>query len=276
MNEYVRKLTALANRVPTDIIPSWDPPSGKIRVPTQAFSEFLINRELGDWAEDLVKRAINSAGLGLEAVRYGRSERLVAGEPGFKEYYNEYIKELRTYGKRPDLLLWRNGAPAESEIEGKTAEVLIPVAQSAIAAVEVRSSQQSLTGARTEDDLSFTPKVEDVANVMRWVKQHGVKHYYAQVIFGAVYGISFEQILELLVVGPRDGGYSIEREPRNQFKSTIYIPLSRGLKLSTRFQDPELSAFERELSSGRVLFGVAFSGGHVEFDPTALTSLLTH
>ena len=41
------------------------------------------------------------------AVRYRKSDDLVAGEIGFDEFYNEFQDELDTIGKRPDLLVFR-------------------------------------------------------------------------------------------------------------------------------------------------------------------------
>jgi hypothetical protein len=76
------------------------------KVPTQAFSDFVINRELGDWAEAIVLEGVNSSDCGLVAVPYGRQENLIAGEPGFTEFYRSYYEELRTWGKRPDLLIF--------------------------------------------------------------------------------------------------------------------------------------------------------------------------
>lgn len=274
MNDYVKRLAGLIGGIPKERIGALEPNEEKIRIPTQAFSEFLINRELGNWAEDVVRRGIEAAGLGLHGVRYGRSENLIAGEPGFKEFYVGYITELRQYGKRPDILIYGENPPDEAVISGKMTVQLISVAKRAIAGIEVRSSQQSLGGTRTPSDLSFTPKIEDIANVWRWINHHGVRHYYVQVIFGAVYAISFEKILELLVVDPSEGGYTINREPRNQFKSTIYIPLSLGVRLSTSFTDPALSTFKRQLSTGRMLFGVKFSDGDVTLDQKVLKRLL--
>lgn len=276
MNAYTRHITELIRSIPNERIRTLDPSTERIRVPTQAFSNFIINQKMGEWAEDVVKRGIESAAPEFTAIPYGRSEHLVAGEPGFKEYYINYITELRSFGKRPDILVYRENPPSREAIEGKSAEELIPIAKQALAGIEVRSSQQSLVGTRDASDLSFTPKIEDIANVFRWIKHHGVRHYYFQLIFGAVYAISFERILELLVVGPRSGGYRIDQEQRNQFKSTIYIPLSLGIELSTAFEDPVISAFRNQLSTGRMLFGVSFSGGRVALDPRKLKSLLSN
>lgn len=274
MNAYVARLQGLLEQIPLEVVPRAATVQKKTRVPTQAFSEFLINRELGDWAEDVVRRGVNESGLPVVAMPYGRTENLVAGEPGFAEFFLGYHEELQTLGKRPDLLVFPAGKVPTTGWIGKTAADLIPVASLALAGFEVRSSQQSLTGTRTSADLSFTPKIEDIRNVMRWIERHGVTHFYVQVIFGAAYAISFERILELLVVGPKTGGYTIDREPRNQFKSTVYIPLDKGVCLSTHFQEPDLTAFRKRLSSGRMLFGVRFTGGQLVFDKARVVELL--
>lgn len=271
MNAYSRRIRELLASVSPELIgerPAAPPP---IRVPTQAFSDFLINREMGDWAEGLVLRAIERSGLGLSAVPYGRTENLVAGEPGFRDYYLAYRAELYSLGKRPDLLVYRGPPPDFGERNG---EALIPLASRALAGVEVRSSQQSLNGTRPPSELSFTPKVEDIWNVARWIERHGVPHYYVQVLFGAVYGISFEAILEHLAMGPKEGGFTVDKQPKNQFKSTIYLPLDKGTCLTTAFGWPKLAAFSRQLASGRMLFGVHFSGGEAVFDACTLSGLI--
>jgi hypothetical protein len=275
VNAYVVRLRGLLGEIPGDVLPATPAIRQKPRVPTQAFSEFLINRELGDWAEDVVRRAVNGSGLPVVAMPYGRTENLVAGEPGFAEFFRGYHEELRTLGKRPDLLVFPAGKAPAADWAGGPAADLVPAASQAIAAFEVRSSQQSLAGTRIAGDLSFTPKIEDIRNVMRWVERHGVPHFYVQVIFGAAFALSFERILELLAAGPKAGGYTIDRRPRNQFKSTVYIPLDKGVCLSTGFQAPDLAAFSKRLSSGRMLFGVKFSGGRLEVDRSKLGSLLS-
>ena len=76
------------------------------RPPTMASSEFLTNKEQGDWAEKLVLDAINSYSKDYCAVKYGRSDSLSAGDPGFKDFYTSYQRELNTIGKKPDLLIF--------------------------------------------------------------------------------------------------------------------------------------------------------------------------
>jgi type II restriction enzyme len=115
------------------------------RPPTQAFSEFLTNKEQGDWAERTFVENFNRSQAEFWAVKYGRSEDLVAGEPGFDSYYRRYQDELRTIGKRPDLLIFARAAYADrlgevSDISTMDRAELDPLVRTAVAAIEVRSS----------------------------------------------------------------------------------------------------------------------------------------
>lgn len=279
MNAYVARLRGLLAEIPADVLPTPAPVASgaKVRVPTQAFSEFLINREMGDWAERLVADELAGCGLGLAGCAYGRSENLVAGDPGFKEHYLSYHRELVTLGKRPDLLVFRGAAPKADIFSDGSDALALATAQTAVAALEVRSSQQSLEGGRDPGGLSFTPKVEDIHNVMRWIEGHGVPHYYVQVLFGGVYAIAFERILEILARGRLKADFKIESAEKSQFKATYYLPLTSGVRLTRspdEFVMPLLEAFHRRLPKGRMLFGVKFTGGRAPFAVAALKQLL--
>ena len=106
------------------------------RPPTSANSEFLTNKEQGDWAERLVVKAINSSSLGYVAVPYGRSDSIAAGDPGFADFYKAYQDELNSIGKRPDVLLFRT-EDAPKDISALDSPDCV---RRAIAAIEVRSS----------------------------------------------------------------------------------------------------------------------------------------
>jgi type II restriction enzyme len=69
-------------------------------------------------------------------VKYGRSESLAAGDPGFQQFYQQYQDELNSIGKKPDLLIFR-----KADISGKTLNLNDDETVSkAIVAIEVRSS----------------------------------------------------------------------------------------------------------------------------------------
>ncbi|MBT9611565.1 AccI family restriction endonuclease [Aquabacterium sp.] len=115
------------------------------RAPTQAFSEFLTNKEQGDWAEQTFIHNFNASGSGLWATKYGRSEDRIAGEPGFTEFYAEYQNELREIGKRPDVLLFERHILDHkglliTDISALPRDQLDDMVPLAKAAVEVRSS----------------------------------------------------------------------------------------------------------------------------------------
>src|SRR5205814_1815879 len=80
-----------------------DVPTKKLRVPTDAFSEFLANRAMGDWAETVLAAGIREACPQWRVVPYGDADRLAAGEPEFAQFYRHRSEEVRLYGKRPDL-----------------------------------------------------------------------------------------------------------------------------------------------------------------------------
>jgi type II restriction enzyme len=112
-------------------------------MPTQASSEFITNREQGDWAEDLILRAINETRLNYVAVKYGKSEKRVTGEDGFEDFFNDYQQELDTIGKRPDILIFeRTNYKDEWKFDISTLPMLqlAEIVPLAIAGVEIRSS----------------------------------------------------------------------------------------------------------------------------------------
>lgn len=90
----------LSQRIPRDIV-DFSLPRQRSRPPTQAFSEFLTHREQGDWAERVVRTAINKTNKEYVAVQYGRSDKTVAGEQGFNEFYERYQDSI-LYSDSPE------------------------------------------------------------------------------------------------------------------------------------------------------------------------------
>jgi hypothetical protein len=235
-------------------------------MPTQAFSEFLTNKRLGDWGEDVVRRSIPSEYI---VVKYGRSGDRVAGEPGFREFYQRYQNELDEFGKRPDLLVFKREdySHSRTDLGEVDNEELEEVVSKAIAGIEVRSSNYLSRNYRAGqaspfDVLSFTVKVEDIAIVLKWIENTGVPHYYVQVPFDEVYAIGFHTALEIASDrGNAKVKYVITKDSKSQFKTTLKIPFTEGTKLGDITESPSIVARRRELPGGRLLFYVEFSGG---------------
>lgn len=103
---YYDKIKELTKTVSTELL-DFDQPRDQARIPTQASSNFITNKEQGDWAEDLITRAINETSSNFIAIKYGKSDNLVAGEKGFDTFYQDFQSELDTIGKRPDLLIFK-------------------------------------------------------------------------------------------------------------------------------------------------------------------------
>ena len=106
------------------------------RPPTMANSEFLTNKEQGDWAEQVVYKAINENSDDYFAVQYGRSDSISAGDEGFADFYTEYQRELNTIGKRPDLLIFKSSDFPNMDVDIENDDHV----KKAIVALEVRSS----------------------------------------------------------------------------------------------------------------------------------------
>jgi type II restriction enzyme len=139
---YFEKIQELTRLIPATIV-DFSQPRDRTSPPTQASSNFITNKEQGDWAEDLIFRAINETSVNYIAVRYGKSDDLIAGDKGFKKFYHEFQDELDTIGKRPDLLIF-NKADFDTKLGHNISKVKHSVIEDyvkkAIAGLEIRSS----------------------------------------------------------------------------------------------------------------------------------------
>ena len=83
-SEYKNIINNICKNIHTGLI-DFSEPRSEASMPTQASSEFITNKQQGDWAEDVIFRAINQYSSNIVAVRYGKSDDLVAGDVGFDE-----------------------------------------------------------------------------------------------------------------------------------------------------------------------------------------------
>lgn len=355
---YKDIINDICSNIHTGLI-DFEKPRSEASMPTQASSEFITNKQQGDWAEDNLFRAINDNSENVVAVRYGKSDNLVAGDEGFEKFFNEYQSELDTIGKRPDILLYKKEDFDESlgyDISSKSSQEIGDYVSKAIAGIEVRSSaflfnkytaennrvvrknteraidlkniildeyvdlleqkrpelktilqQLNETSVRSIDyrkptwktsqrlqeltdnlselkdclkviqkrnSLSITPKMEDLKVVHKWIMTYNVPHFYVQVFFDKVYGVSFQHILEL-VSNPdlEDKKYFIEQDAKNQNKTTIKIPSQDGTCLAETVTEPNHQSVRKELNKGRLLFYVKFDGGEACLDANKFESL---
>jgi hypothetical protein len=236
-------------------------PEKKPRVPTDARSEFLANRAMGDWAEKMLTTALAAALPEWRVAQYGNTDRIAAGHPEFKTRYLVGLEETRVFGKRPDLLLF----PAAFSIDGDLSErghaETEPAVKQAVAAIEVRSSkfealkymsvrqqQRDAGNSKGRETPSFTVKVEDLVIVYRWLERYRVPQSYCQVFFDSVFAINFIDIFSTIASG---SGYSIETPAKSQEKSTIMIPITCGLQVGRATSLPTFAAEHRVTELGR-------------------------
>ncbi len=357
---YYETIKELTKNVPATLV-DFALPRDPSRTPTQASSNFITNKEQGDWAENLVTRAINETSKNIVAVKYGKSDDLVAGEEGFDDFYQNFQSELDTIGKRPDLLIFKTSDFDKNlgyDISQIPHSKITDYVKKAVAGIEVRSSAflidkyEAAMQVRTEmftklalqtrdkilaeftdllehptrnkyipvlqaitqqtlsvtdfkvpgwssserlvklneqfkelkraikeiqkrDFLSITPKVEDIKVVYKWIETFNVPHFYFQVFFDKVYGISFEQILSIIADPDKEGTvFSVEADTKNQNKTTIKINSKSGVQVAYKIEEPKHESVRKEMGRGRLLFYVTFKGGTAYLDVANLCGVL--
>jgi len=261
-------------------------PARKPTVPTDARSEFLANRAMGDWAEQTLSAAFLRALPEWKVAQYGDTNRIAAGHPDFKTAYLAGIEETRRFGKRPDLLLFpasfavavdlSESAHAETEALVKQASAAIEVRSSkfeALTYMAVRQRQREAGNSVGRESPSFTVKVEDLVIVYRWLELHDVPQSYCQVFFDSVFAINFLDIFATIASG---SGYAIETPAKSQEKATIMLPITRGVQVGTATALPSFAAEHRVTELGRHDAYVVPHGGGFVLDADAMRRVLLH
>jgi len=166
---YFERIRGLTRNVPVELV-DFSKARDFVRVPTQASSNFITNKEQGDWAENLVSCAINEASVNYIAVKYGKSDDLVAGEEGFDTFYQEFQNELDTIGKRPDLLIFKKSDFDENlgyDISRISHDKINDYVKKAVVGIEVRSSAFLIDNydtsmkTRTENHTKIAMEIKD-------------------------------------------------------------------------------------------------------------------
>jgi hypothetical protein len=259
-------------------------PAKKPRVPTDARSEFLANRAMGDWAEKMLAQALHDTFQELKITQYGNTDRIAAGDSEFKTKYLAGLEETRCYGKRPDLLILPCNVATHEDISEFSRDDSDAIVAQALASVEVRSSkfdaltymrvrqEQKMDGKKvTRESPSFTVKVEDLIIVYRWLERHGVAQSYCQVFFDSIFAINFLDIFSIIASGT---GFTIERPAKSQQKATIMIPITSGAKIGTATVPPRFEADFRVTKLGRHDAFVVPCGGGFSLDAEATRRVL--
>ncbi len=140
--KYFEEIRDITKSIPTTIV-DFSLNRKRTSPPTQASSNFITNKEQGDWAENLIFRAINETSKNYVVVKYGKSDDLIAGDERFDQFYNEFQDELDTIGKRPDLLVFRK-ADYDTSLGYDISKInhtnIDNYVKKAIAGLEIRSS----------------------------------------------------------------------------------------------------------------------------------------
>ncbi len=279
MPNYKENIQKLATGVPEKIV---DVKADRLkgRRPTQAMSSFLINVEQGNWAEDIVRKFTCKILKDHEVVKYGKSDSLMAGDPEFPKFFDDYQDELDTIGKRPDLLIFEKNKCGLNDISSssfKEHEKMVPLA---IMGWEVRSSsyltnEYKPSVSNKRKFLSFTIKAEDIIIVLKWIETYGVPHYYVQVFFDSVYVISFKKILEIISDESNfKKKWFLDYPTKNQKKRTVVMDIAEGRKLATITKLPDVLGTRKKLAAGRLLHYIKLNGGEMDIDENVLNDII--
>lgn len=226
------------------------------RPPTSAHSNFLINRQVGDWAENILRNSFNKQFNEFKAIKYGAGGNLVAGDQGFKQMFQDYHKEIITVGKRPDLLIFKEKTASTLNLTDDISEVepdqLVEITKKALVGLEVRSSKYLASKYRLVKckEQSFTPKLEDIPILTHWIIKHKVPSFYVQVFLDEVHMISFESILKIII---ETGDKFIDQKERNQMKKTFYLPITLGQQIGRIVEAPGWKAEQKCTPEGRII-----------------------
>lgn len=274
--------------------------------PTSATSDFLTNREQGDWAERVVHQAINECADDFLAVRYGRSDDLSAGDAGFADFYAKYQNELNTIGKRPDVLIFR----ATDLPNGEPDTLSDRDVSRAIAALEIRSSSFLIKKYEVFADRREKAALAECRSIRRRILESSLGDLLARKnpkIYDLLSTATDETFRELsfrrpswsstpelqiltellkelkahigtlhkrdyLSITPKQEDIAlvnrwIQKFNVNQRKTTVKVNVAASSELLGRIDMPTHYSEKKELDRGRLLFYVSFEGGKGYLDP---------
>ena len=204
------------------------------------------------------KAELTERALQIKANLLGNFQEILTQKVGWIESLNAITTETIGVLEIKDAPGWRGSE------ELKKASDLIKEMNSALKEFKKR------------DFLSITPKVEDLKVVYKWIETYNVPHFYFQVFFDKVYGISFHKILEL-ISNPEleENKYFIgDEDSKNQNKWTVKIDYKEGQEVGFKVDMPDHNSVMRKLDRGRLLFHVKFNGGTAYLDVNNLRSIL--
>ena len=264
-------------------------PAKTPRVPTDARSEFLANRAMGDWAENLLADGLRKTVSEWSVSHFGSTDSIAAGHADFKNHYLSGLDEVRNCGKRPDLLIFENSKVIDvaQNLSLQPFSVIDPFADRALASIEVRSSkfealkymavrrrQKTEGTAAGREAPSFTVKVEDLVIVYRWLERKRIPQAYFQVFLDSVFAINVLDIFKLIGEWKKGSSIKFETPAKSQEKATIMIPITFGTQVGTLTTLPEFTVEHKVTELGRHDAYVKPVGGTLTLDTAAIKTVL--
>ncbi len=241
------------------------------------------------WAEEKLIEAINSHPQ-LRAIKYGQSRYnhdLISSKEAWREYVNRVYSQMRLYGKRPDVLVFKKEDIQQAlpqniqDISEKNEEEIKDIVFKSIAGIECRSSSyyyKNYVQARRRE-LSITVKQEDIDRLIKWRDTYcGSKPlFYLQLFFDKGFCISFDKILQIIEQagrGVRVQGYRYEVD-RKTGKPTHFISLSHASECLIAVEHPVVDAVSIKAWNGKIYAIRSPKGGKFKLTDEFAKTLLS-
>jgi len=247
------------------------------RPPSRISEGFRSTMAQGQWAENKAIETINKDEA-LRAIRYGQSRVTFKDRNEFLVYWERMHKQVLTYGKRPDVLVFEKSDSLDypDDISESNEKKVMDIVKQSLAGLECRSSTWLLDKYRKIQgkDLNFTVKEEDLDVLIRWSQTYDNKKvYYVQFFFDSAFALSFDQIRQLLQFGRKNRDYRLKVDRKTE-KNTYFIPVSKGVGFADCTEMPTLDCETLIDEIGKVMAIRTPQGGKYALSPEFVEDLL--
>ncbi len=269
-------------------------------------SDFLMRWSQGVWSEKRLIEATNNTNR-FYAIAYGPSGTAPTGDVRAFELYFERLEAAGLGNvKRPDLLVFKhddksfvdgfvNSIGGEGELPFLTEDLLLPLLQKAIAAIECENSlwiaekmpnfqtpmkaQKRLGGKLGLPKAAVLPTViikdEDFIPLRRWQHENKVPIHVWHVFYDRAYGLSFNEAERLINEGFIQPTEQVFQAPGGATtkKAIFKFYYHYAYPLGVAIESPQLTPAFIEDKNGHILPYVKFNGGALEISSEAIDIL---
>jgi len=259
--------------------------------------DFLMRFQQGRWSEDRIIDGINNTS-DYRAVPYGISRVYVESGQETKEQYWKKYSSIESYGKRPDIVVFRRDvydlikSKLSEDPTLMTEDEWAPILKQSLCAIEAENSLWRASKMPDKDLKLPLPrksniiapniwvKEEDVDRLLSWQQVYNKPIYVVQVFYDLAYAAKLETILQKvrkikeqksevlrdiemkrlgLIIDTQK--YVDSRTGVSQAKEVYRLHPAAAILFGYISGEPSLEAKVLESKSGKIIPYVHFSGG---------------